>query len=656
MDLEKAYKARGLPCERKYDGSEYWSDEEDEFERRRLEAAAAARAIDPYGLSDEEDEENAKTDINKNRKYVNSIAEQNYKKVGPVPTSVNEMKYVEPSRTPVLYDIVGEAFELREPLVYVPSHVMKRLGPYVVRVIWDEFLSHGATGTACTQQRNIESIGRKTSQRLNRPLPFSRLAFDVEGDDYVAFVDVLEQLSVMLNAPNDDYLEKDPPARLPSCCAFRACRKHRAPEPGKEPDKVDDDLVAPFFLETVYARWKLTRGGNLRRKHIPGILAEAAIPYDAKRLPQQYWNLYGEILVEDSVQMMEVVDAIRVDMDMHRETKQDLFRLPRWLKNEFSVSEIKLFIHHFKSIDIDGGGSIDADELLRLTESLGSKITIEEAQELIDENDEDGSGTIDFEEFMTLMFRIQHGTIDLENNRLGRAIMESKTQLAILQEIDEIHRNPPLPQISVGKYGGCPVVCEYLINGPPDSPYEEGLFKFNVRYNNGYPYNCPTVTIGTRIYCINVMPKINGDGVLDHLPRSWDCNWNSRKLLLHFYELLQEQDYSLVPTSLYNVAYSYFEQPEIRGDESVSNSLSSSKVDALKFPDLFDQLARIEQVQVNNIILHMGDRDKYNQIAKQYTRQFAQPAIPSKRDNIAEAKTDNDLDDWEDEDKDKKPA
>ena len=80
--------------------------------------------------------------------------------------------------------------------------------------------------------------------------------------------------------------------------------------------------------------------------------------------------------------MLQVVEAIRVDMDFHRyynciysrmdilslflniscrEEKLDHFRLPKWLKNEFSISEIKLFIHHFKTIDIDGGGTIDAE-------------------------------------------------------------------------------------------------------------------------------------------------------------------------------------------------------------------------------------------------------------------------------------------------------
>ena len=621
MDLQRAYTARGLPFERTYDGTEYWSDEEDEAEKKRQEEKAnEGGSEDAYSDSDSE---NAKATDNRNRKYVNDLAEENAKKTIMSPVKANEMKFVAPPKYARLHEHKAEKTEYRIPLPYISAHIEKTLGEYTIGVIWDEFISHGATGTSCTQKKNIESIGKNTCKKIGRDIPFRGLNFDLEDDDYVPFIDVLEQLSVLINAPCDDYLEKEPPVRLPSCCAFRACRKHRPHNPDEKEAEADEELVPPFFLETIYTRWKLDKGGNLRRKHVPGILTEADIPYDTKRLPPLYWELYEDLLLEDSTQLMVVVEAIRIDMDMHREMKLDLFRLPRWVKNEFSISEIKLFIHHFKSIDIDGGGSIDAEELLKLTESLGSKITLDEAQELIDENDEDGSGTIDFEEFMILMFRIQHGTVDLENNRLGRAIMESKTQLAILQEIDEIQKNPPLPEVTVGKYGGCPVICEYLVEGPAGTVYEGGVFTLVVRYNPGYPYNFPTVTVGTRIYCINIMTKINGDGVLDHLPRTWDCNWNSKKLILHFYALLQEQDYSLIPTSLYNVAYSYFEQPEFKDDGSESSSLVSSKVDALKFPDLFDQLARIEQVQVNNIILHMGDRERYNDIARMYTKKFA---------------------------------
>eukprot|EP01051_Picozoa_sp_SAG22_P007203 SAG22_NODE_498_length_9728_cov_12.354346_1_plen_1377_part_00 len=53
----------------------------------------------------------------------------------------------------------------------------------------------------------------------------------------------------------------------------------------------------------------------------------------------------------------------------------------------------------FESIDTDGGGTIDADELLKLTSDLGLALTHVEIQEAMRDIDDDDSGEIDFEEF-----------------------------------------------------------------------------------------------------------------------------------------------------------------------------------------------------------------------------------------------------------------
>ena len=91
-----------------------------------------------------------------------------------------------------------------------------------------------------------------------------------------------------------------------------------------------------------------------------------------------------------------------------------------------------------KMIDVDQGGSIDAEELQFLGESLGNKLSLEEAEHLIAEHDDDNSGTIDFAEFMGLMFKILRGTVDVENDKLGKAMMESRSQIKLFQEIENI--------------------------------------------------------------------------------------------------------------------------------------------------------------------------------------------------------------------------
>lgn len=52
---------------------------------------------------------------------------------------------------------------------------------------------------------------------------------------------------------------------------------------------------------------------------------------------------------------------------------------------------------------------------------------------ILDEYDIDGGGTIDFVEFMILIYRIQRGTVEMENNELAQALMEAKSQLPIFE-------------------------------------------------------------------------------------------------------------------------------------------------------------------------------------------------------------------------------
>lgn len=57
----------------------------------------------------------------------------------------------------------------------------------------------------------------------------------------------------------------------------------------------------------------------------------------------------------------------------------------------------------FNSLDEDGGGSIGIDEMKDSLIGLGFVDTIEEVQTLIDLVDEDGSGCIEFGEFLSII-------------------------------------------------------------------------------------------------------------------------------------------------------------------------------------------------------------------------------------------------------------
>eukprot|EP00061_Rhincodon_typus_P015468 g43158.t1 len=59
----------------------------------------------------------------------------------------------------------------------------------------------------------------------------------------------------------------------------------------------------------------------------------------------------------------------------------------------------------FDMFDADGGGDISTRELGQVMRILGQNPTREELDAIIEEVDEDGSGTIDFEEFLVMMVR-----------------------------------------------------------------------------------------------------------------------------------------------------------------------------------------------------------------------------------------------------------
>jgi len=77
----------------------------------------------------------------------------------------------------------------------------------------------------------------------------------------------------------------------------------------------------------------------------------------------------------------------------------------------------------FNAFDKDGGGSIDKEELHELFRSLGQQPTEEELDNMIRCADTDGNGTIDFEEFATLMahMMVSHESPQAQYDKLQHA-------------------------------------------------------------------------------------------------------------------------------------------------------------------------------------------------------------------------------------------
>ena len=78
------------------------------------------------------------------------------------------------------------------------------------------------------------------------------------------------------------------------------------------------------------------------------------------------------------------------------------------------------------------------------------------------------------------------------------------------------------------------------IIGPPDSPYQGGVFFLNIEFPNDYPFRPPIIKFTTKIY----HPNINSDGSisLDILKDEWSPNLNIGKVLLNIMALLKVPD------------------------------------------------------------------------------------------------------------------
>jgi ubiquitin-protein ligase len=514
------------------------------------------------------------------------------------------------------------------PLPSVAPHVVDILGEETIKLIWKEFVDHGSDETELLLSEHIPAIARNVNIALGYQLPFDRLQLEYANDEYTDFKFITQSLAQHRNEPGVVVPVRPKVVQLPPCCASIYCQFHKWAD--SKYNSNPRGMKPNFRLDVIYRRVILDRKGIVRVCHIPDILKEADIPFDKTLLPDIYWTCHDADLLLSYELLSDLADKIRLDRG--GEEDSDPYKLPKWLLNEFTPSEITLFKHHFMMIDIDKGGSIDEEELQLLGESLGNPLTPEQAAHLIAEHDEDGSGSIDFEEFLTLMFKLMRGTVDVEGDALAHAMMESRAQIKIFEEIEDMRVNPP-KFARVLHYGGHPVECEFLISGPRGSPYEGGKFVLKVIYLNGYPYQCPEVTIKTRIVHINFITLLNGSTWLPHLKLLWDSSWTSRDICDHVYELLESPNPGFLPVDMIKVYNSFIKENYEVEDDSVFIVSAFADRDEIMASDLSSEprtladmlrtMPRMSQMHVNIIVKFFTNSDNYDLLARQAVEAYA---------------------------------
>lgn len=127
----------------------------------------------------------------------------------------------------------------------------------------------------------------------------------------------------------------------------------------------------------------------------------------------------SEVKLSSTYNSLKDRECLRVISSLHSNTKNKLPLYIRYMFLQFLRHSLLLahpqipptrrqnthqeFTAAFRAIDTNKDGSLDIPELQRLMAAMGCALTDHELQEIFGELDTDGSGKVDFEEFVDQM-------------------------------------------------------------------------------------------------------------------------------------------------------------------------------------------------------------------------------------------------------------
>jgi len=109
----------------------------------------------------------------------------------------------------------------------------------------------------------------------------------------------------------------------------------------------------------------------------------------------------GQTFEEDDLQLL--IDEVDADGSGQLEFEEFLVLCSRFLVEEDAEAIQEELREAFRLYDKEGNGYIKTADLREIMRALDDKLTEDELDEMITEIDTDGSGTVDFDEFMEMM-------------------------------------------------------------------------------------------------------------------------------------------------------------------------------------------------------------------------------------------------------------
>eukprot|EP01041_Mallomonas_annulata_P010658 gene10658-22247_t len=550
------------------------------------------------------------------------------------------------------------ARSFRVPLPYVSYHTKETLGEELVKDLWEHFLEHEADESEMILYSDLKQIFDLL--RKNKiELPYDDIKFELDDDEYIEFKQVLDELVSKLNVPGCRPSNNNTYKRKPTvCCGRIGCRSlnncsHLAPP---EYPKYFQNF---HRLQVIYTRYSSEMNGKVRIKYLTDIMDEAEIPYDQSRKPYEYWYINSESYIHDMEELIELVNDIRTDKDIEIENSEndkdipiEHLNIPLWLKKEFSKNEIIMYKYRFymftsKIPAKDSRYTIDVlniQNLKDLFESLGQKISISDIENFIIEHDLLSKGGINFEEFLTLIFKVQHGNTSMDSFILEQVVLEAKSQQKVFEEIETLN-NSPIDGVRIVRYGGCPVICELVLSGPSNSLYENGEFRFDITFDSAYPFILPTCVFKTRILSINIFTQLTGHAILPHLTAIWTSTWNIRTLINHIIHILIHPEIKLIPSNIsellhvININEIKLLDDAVDENDSTTHEIENENEEEKAYRAEYVKLSlknlnKMELIHFNFCRQFLFERHVFDQNVKDMVDKFAKSTTTTIRSNI----------------------
>ncbi|GMH63933.1 hypothetical protein TL16_g03842 [Triparma laevis f. inornata] len=338
-------------------------------------------------------------------------------------------------------------------------------------------------------------------------------------------------------------------AQLPRCCTNPACKAHL-----ERPTAADDDEEEEkqhHIMWSVFSRHDEDGSGELSVDEVRDILLEHNIVFDEEKLKVTFdkYDLDHSHMLE-----FEEFCSLMDDLDAKSQIVQkrtDAYALPEHMQGWFEKNKLEDFKTQFGMFDDNGDGTVDAQELRAVLRALGTEMDHDKVVEIIQTIDNDGSGVIEFPEFVTLMRKIEKGEIDVGDSGLAQAVMGSKPAVKLRNEVQDLTDDPiEGVKIRTLKKPLKPPTAEAIITGPRYTAYDGYFLKLLISIPDDYPFSPPFLRFGHRILHINVSMMLDGTCTMPQITYLWDGGWDLRMLVGYVKDLLKTPDTRLLPQNL----------------------------------------------------------------------------------------------------------